>query len=63
MIVYLETRSGSLADHAVDLITSYRLGTDRAYEVDYHVGSEARTTYATAQDVKAYMEAQGYVDF
>jgi hypothetical protein len=55
---YLETRSGLLAAHAIDLITHYRPGWPQPYEIDYHVGREARTTYATAEDVEAFLEEQ-----
>lgn len=58
-MIYLETRSGLIAEHAIDIISDVmHRSTGDVHEVEYHVGGEPRATYASADAVANYWRRQ-----
>jgi hypothetical protein len=57
-MLFLNTRSGLIAERAIDLIESLCIRpTGNFHRIEYHVGNEARETRATEEAVQDFLEA------
>jgi hypothetical protein len=54
-MLFLETRSGSIAANSIDAISAVHIrATGNFHEIDFHVGREPRLTFATEAAVAAF---------